>query len=91
MQCAENKDRNSVTLKPFKIFTGTWCTYKAPSDDLLRRRTITPQIILTDYATPKFLVGKSCPLNNSETHWDIFVKLDTNVKHDQMMCRDLEL
>ena len=25
----------------------------------------------------------SCPLNNSKTHWDIFAKLGTNIKHDQ--------
>ena len=42
------------------------------------------------YAPLKLLVGKLCPLNNSEILWDIFAKLDTNIKHNQMMYRDEE-
>ena len=33
---------------------------------------------------------KPCPLSNSETLKDIFAKLGTNIKHDQIMFRDKE-
>ena len=40
-----------------------------------------------NYAPLKVLVGKSCPLNNLETHGDYFAKLSANIKHDQIICR----
>ena len=33
-------------------------------------------------------VCKSHPLNNSETLWDIFLKLGTNIKHRQTMSKE---
>ena len=35
-------------------------------------------------------VNCSCPLHNSDTFQDIFMKLGTNVKHHQTMCRGKE-
>ena len=43
---------------------------------------------LQNNARLKILVYKLHPLNNSETVWDIFLKLGTNIKHHQMICRD---
>ena len=36
-------------------------------------------------------VNFSCPLHNSDTVQDIFMKLDKNINHHQMMCREQEL
>ena len=35
-------------------------------------------------------VNFSCPLNNSDTVQDIFMKLGININHHQMMCREQE-
>ena len=35
-------------------------------------------------------VNFSCPLHNSDTVQDIFMKLGRNINHHQMMCREQE-
>ena len=35
-------------------------------------------------------VNFSCPLHNSDTVQDIFMKLGTNINHHQSMCREQE-
>ena len=35
-------------------------------------------------------INFSCPLHNSDTVQDIFMKLDTNINHHQTMCREQE-
>ena len=36
-------------------------------------------------------VNLTCPLHNSDTFQDIFMKLGTNINYHQTMCREQEL
>ena len=49
-------------------------------------RAICPDVRLSVRPTVNF----SCPLHNSDTIQDIFMKLGTNINHYQTMCREQE-
>ena len=55
-----------------------------------RIRAITPSAILRHYSPLYFLVWKWCSLHNPKTVQGIFIKLDTNLKHGQKICREQE-
>ena len=44
--------------------------------------------IFTEFFPLKIWILKSCPLNKSQTLLDIFMKLCTNIKHDQTVCKE---
>ena len=72
----------------YMYFDKTYYKYKTLSDNVDRTTTITPPTLFTKYAPLKISVYKPQPLNNSKTLLDIFLKLGTNIKHHQMICRD---
>ena len=39
------------------------------------------------FVCPFVHLAHLCPLYNSRTVWDIFIKLGTNMKHHNAMCR----
>ena len=51
-----------------------------------RTSTVTPSTFLMELCP--FVNFSMCPLNNFETLGDIFLKLGTNIKGHQMICRE---
>ena len=73
-----------------KIVYDTWYKYKASLDDVQSSRTITLFPFFTELR-PLLVIRKELfPLYNFKTAKDIFMKLGTNIKHHQTMCRAQE-
>ena len=64
----------SVTQKPFKIL----------SQHLAQSTVAVSTFFMESYPFVNF---SACPLNTSETLQDTFLKLDTNIKRHQTICR----
>ena len=84
---------NSDTVQDIFMKIGT--NINALSDNVQRIRPVIPStffmacplsIHLSVHPSVNFL----CPLHNSDTVQDIFMKLGTNINHHQTMCREQE-
>ena len=54
------------------------------------KKTVTPSTFLRNYAPFKLFLLESCPIFNSNTVENIFMKLGTNINHHLPMCREKE-
>ena len=52
--------------------------------------SLRPSVCLSDLLSVRPSVNFSCPLHNSDTVQDIFMKHGTNINHYQTMCREQE-
>ena len=71
-------NRPSIRLFPLgnsEYFQEIWRKFKASSDNVQRKRTVTPRTCFTELCPLCLLVKKSCPLCNLKKVQDIFTKL----------------
>ena len=76
----------SLTQRPFEILSQNLAQKKSSIRRCARNKYCNSTYILMELCP--FVNFSMCPLNNSETRGGIFLKLGTNIKGHQMMCRD---
>ena len=62
--------------------------FYAPPQKVARYYVIPSELLSVCPSVGLSAVDHSCPLHNFDTVQDNFMKLGTNIKHDQSTCRD---